>query len=250
MSTTSPSPRTRNLGGSLLGETLVGTSLVLLGLWLVYLALFRNLADSLTSVRATDHGLPLVFAAWLAALAAPLVLVLLGTDRLARLLATTRRSGWRRSSTDPYRNLPSGVVRVGRMALDDGRAAPSILIGAFGLVVVQETQGLGAQAEVSLTGGRLAAWDDPRENAGREAERVRRWISQHDHDFVVRVYAVLVTPESWIVRTNSCSVVTPDGLGEWIDALPRQRSFSPERQARLASMLGPVPVKGRRRVAA
>ena len=86
--------------------------------------------------------------------------------------------------------------------------------------------------------------------AGREAERVRRWITQHDNDFVVRVYAVLVTPELQLPRTTTCSVVTADGLAGWLDALPRQRSFSTDRQARLAAMLGPVPLKGRRRVAA
>ncbi len=247
---TSPATRTTHHDGSVLGETLVGTSLVLLGMWFVYLALFRDLADSLTSVRATDGGLALIFLAWLAAIAAPMVLVLLGTDRLARMVATIRRSGWSRSRSDPYRDLPAGVVRVGRMALDDGRAAPSVLIGAFGLVVVQESQIVDGLIDATHNGGRLATWDDPRETASRETERVRRWIAQHDNDFVVRVYAVLVTPEPHLPRTTSCSVVTADGLAGWLDALPRQRSFSADRQARLAAMLGPVPVKGRRRVAA
>lgn len=247
---TSPATRTTHHDGSVLGETLVGTSLVLLGLWFVYLAVFRDLADSLTSVRASDGGLALIFLAWLAAIAAPMVLVLLGTDRLARMIATLRRSSWSHSRNDPYRDLPASVVRVGRMALDDGRAAPSILIGGFGLVVVQESQALDPLYDVTRNGGRLASWDDPREHAGREAERVRRWIAQHDNDFVVRVYAVLVTPELQLPRTTSCSVVTADGLAGWLDALPRQRSFSTDRQARLAAMLGPVPLKGRRRVAA
>ena len=74
---------------------------------------------------------------------------------------------------------------------------------------------------------------------------VRRWIAQHDNDFVVRVYAVLVTPEPHLPRTTSCSVVTADGLAGWPDALPRQRRLSADRQARPPGMLGPVPVQGR-----
>lgn len=231
----------------MLGETVIGASLIVVGLWFVYLALFRDLAQDLTAVRAADRSTLMVLTAWLAALSAPLVLVLLGTDRLARLLASVRQAGWRRSRSDPFRHLPAGAVRVGRMALDDGRSAPSMLVGPFGVVVVQETQDVQILIDATRTGSRLASWDDPREAAGREADRVRRWIGQHDHDFVVRVYAVLVTPEPVLARTTTCSVVAASDLGAWVDALPRQRSFSPDRQARLAAMLGPVPLKGRNR---
>ena len=56
--------------------------------------------------------------------------------------------------------------------------------------------------------------------------RVRHWLTHGDLDFVVRVYAALVTPDTTIPRSPLCAVISDDQIPDWIAALPRQRSFS------------------------
>ncbi len=44
----------------------------------------------------------------------------------------------------------------------------------------------------------------------RDAERVRHWLGDGDLDFVVRVYAALVTADASMPRSASCAVITAD----------------------------------------
>ena len=78
--------------------------------------------------------------------------------------------------------------------------------------------------------------DNPLDEANRDAERVRRWCTVADLDFVVRVYAALIVGDSSIPRSVTCAVVTPDQLPAWIGALPSQRSLTPARRLRLRAL--------------
>jgi hypothetical protein len=222
-----PSHRIDRPVGSLLGETLVGTSLVGLGLWFVLMAITTPLVPSLASAFRPTVGQPIqVLFAWSAVIAAPMVLVLLGTDRLARLLAAVRTGRWRRTRRDAFAGLAADVAVARDITLDDGRAAPTVLVGPFGLAVVHEAPP-----------GEIAAWEDPREMVARDAERVRRWLLTHDVDFVVRIYAALVTGETSLPRTTACAVVTAEQVPAWVASLPRQRSLNPERCALIMRLL-------------
>lgn len=213
--------------GSVLGETLVGTSLVGMGMWFVLLAVTTPLAASLASSfrSAPEQPLQVIFA-WSAVIAAPMVLVVLGTDRLARIVAVIRTARWRRGRRDPFAVLPEGVAVARDVALDDGRDAPTMLVGPFGVAVIHDAPP-----------GEVSSWEDPRELVARDAERVRRWLLTHDVDFVVRIYAALVTPETTLPRTTACAVVTAEQVPAWIASLPRQRSMNPERCARIMGLL-------------
>jgi hypothetical protein len=223
--------------GSVLGETLVGTSLVLLGVWLVCLALTtRTVAVLVEAVAPGADSATIGYLAWAAMLAAPAGLVLLGTDRLARMLATVRSGLWRRRPPDSLAGLPADVSVIKGVRLDDGRPAPTLLLGGFGMAVVR---GLPAATRKER---RLAAEQDhgsldPRDAVTRDAERMRRWLSQREVDFVVRVYAAVVSTDESLTRSASCAVVTTEQLPAWIASLPRQRSLTLDRRARLLDWL-------------
>ena len=72
-----------------------------------------------------------------------------------------------------------------------------------------------------------------RSNApSRDAERVRRWLTDDD-DFLVKVYSAVVGPDPTVARTPHCAVLAPDQLAAWISALPAQRSLTPGRHQRV-----------------
>ena len=223
--------------GSILGETLVGTSLVLLGVWLLCLALTTRVVAALASAATPGDGSQVMgFLAWAAMLAAPVGLVLLGTDRLARMLATVRSGLWRRRRPDPLAGLPGDVMVIKGVRLDDGRPAPTLLVGGFGVAVVR-----GLPAATRAERRSEAAADerglDPRDAVTRDAERLRRWLSQREVDFVVRVYAAVVSTDETLTRSASCAVVTTEQLPAWIASLPRQRSLTVDRRSRLQGWL-------------
>ncbi len=223
--------------GSVLGETLVGTSLVLLGVWLVCLALTTRIVAVLASaVSPGAESMAIGFLAWAAMLAAPAGLVLLGTDRLARMLATVRSGLWRRRRPDPLAGLPNDVTVIRGVRLDDGRPAPTLLVGGFGVAVVR---GLPAatRSERRLEADADERARDPRDAVTRDAERLRRWLSQREVDFVVRVYAAIVSTDPTVTRSAACAVVTTEQLPAWVASLPRQRSLTMDRRQRLQGWL-------------
>jgi hypothetical protein len=222
--------------GSVLGETLVGTSLVLLGVWLVCLALTTRIVANLAATAGSDAAGPAVgILAWAAMLAAPAGLVLLGTDRLARMLAVVR-VGLKRRRPDHLAALPHDVVVVRGVHLDDGRAAPTLLVGGFGVAVVH---GLPDSSRRRADRNRTSEPGpaDPRDGVTRDAERLRRWFSQYEEDFVVRVYAAIVATDDLLARSASCAVVTGEQLPAWVASLPKQRSLTTDRRTRLVGLL-------------
>ncbi len=79
----------------------------------------------------------------------------------------------------------------------------------------------------------FAARGDAVAFVARDADRVRHWLGNGDLDFVVRVYAALVTPDTSMARSSGCAVITPEQIPAWIEALPRQRSLSTGRRHHL-----------------
>ena len=83
------------------------------------------------------------------------------------------------------------------------------------------------------TGDGWVPTEHPLDRVARDAERVRHWLTHGDLDYVVRVYAALVTPDATIARTPLCAVISDDQIPDWLAALPRQRSFSAARRSHL-----------------
>ena len=62
--------------------------------------------------------------------------------------------------------------------------------------------------------GRWVPIEAPVDRASRDAERVRGWLGGEDRDFVVRVYAAIVTDDKSIERTPACAVVRAPRAGD------------------------------------
>ncbi len=75
--------------------------------------------------------------------------------------------------------------------------------------------------------------ESPLDRAARDAERVRRWFAHDDQDFLVKVYAAVIAPDTTLPRTPSCAVITKTQIAAWLASLPPQRSLTESRRARL-----------------
>ena len=238
-----PRPSQRTTLVPMLSGTLFGTLSIVSGLALAYVAFatpFLGLA--IPSGRPDAFQTVFGIAIWAVALVAPADFVLAGANRLARNLATARGRAPRRSTTlRALDNLPGELTVASGLILSDGRGVAELVIGPFGAAVVRElppsqvTRVQGDNWQVRGSRGWISI-DNPLERATRDAERVRRWLTEDD-DFLVKVYSAVVGPDPTVARTPGCAVLTPDQLGAWISALPTQRSLTPGRHSRVLDLV-------------
>ena len=223
----------------LVGGTLFSTMFIIGGLALAYLAFatpFLTLA--LPSGRPDAAQAVVGIAIWAVALVAPAGLVLAGASRLARNLATARGRAPRRSLTlKALDDLPDGITVATGLTLPDGRGLSELVLGPFGAAVIRElpppgaTRVRGENWQLRTSRGWIQL-ENPLERAVRDAERVRRWLTDDD-DFLVKVYSAVVGPAPTIARTPQCAVLAQDQLAAWVSALPAQRSMTQGRQQRV-----------------
>ncbi len=234
-----PRPSQRTTLVPMLSATLFGTLFIIGGLALAYVAFATPFLElAIPSGRPDGIQTATGIAIWAVALVAPAGFVLAGANRLARLLATARGRALRRSKTlKALDDLPDDITVASGLTLSDGRGVAELVIGPFGAAVVRELppaavtriQGEGWQVRGSR--GWIAI-ENPLERATRDAERVRRWLTEDD-DFLMKVYSAVVGPDPAIARTPTCAVLTPDQLSAWIAALPAQRGLTQGRRSRV-----------------
>lgn len=236
-----PVPRTSFV--PLLGSTMFGTLSIIGGLALGYVAFatpFLQLA--LPSGRPDAAQTAIGMGMWAVALVAPAGFVLIGANRLARMVATARGRVPRRTTTlKALGSLPHDMTVATGLTLSDGRGVSELVIGPFGAAVIRELppaaitriQGDGWQVRTSRG---WISLENPLDRAQRDAERVRRWLTDDD-DFLVKVYAAVVGPAPTVARTPQCAVLAPDQLAAWITALPVQRSLNPGRLQRILDVV-------------
>jgi hypothetical protein len=238
-----PRPSQRTTLVPMLSGTLFGTLFIVSGLALAYVAFATPFLDlAIPSGRPDAFQTAVGIAIWAIALVAPAGFVLAGANRLARNLATVRGRGPRRSATlKALDNLPDEITVASGLVLSDGRGVAELVIGAFGAAVVRElppsqvTRIQGDNWQVRGSRGWISI-DNPLERATRDAERVRRWLTEDD-DFLVKVYSAVVGPNPTVARTPGCAVLTPDQLAAWISALPAQRGLTPGRHSRVLDLV-------------
>lgn len=224
----------------LLSGTLVGATLVATGLSLAFLVIETPLVASLVpGSRGNPSQLTIAMLVWALGLVAGGSLLVAGTNRLAVAIATVRvRGSGRTPVASAIRRLPADVVVATGVVPHDGRPIPELVIGPFGVAVVHSLEPravlrrAGGSWEARTSGG-WAATEAPLDRLARDADRVRRWLTAADLDFVVRVYAALVTTDVSIARSTACAVITPDQIPAWIEALPKQRSLTAGRRHHL-----------------
>jgi len=222
-----------------LGGTVLGTLSIVSGLTMAYVAFATPFLElAIPSGRPDALQTVVGITIWAVALVAPAGFVLAGANRLARNLATARGRRPRRSTTlKALDGLPGDITVASGLTLSDGRGVSDLVIGPFGAAVIRElppssvtrVQGDNWQVRGSRS---WISIENPLDRATRDAERVRRWLTEDD-DFLVKAYAAVVGPEPLVARTSGCAVLTPDQLAAWIAALPAQRSLTEGRLSRI-----------------
>ena len=244
MDVISPSrPQTRATLIPMMSGTVLGALLIVGGLALAYVAFATPfLGHALPSGRPDAIQTAIGTTIWAVALVAPAGFVLAGANRLARNLASARSRAPRRSiALKELNSLPDDITVASGLTLSDGRAVSELVIGPFGAAVVRElppsavTRIQGDHWQVRGARGWISL-ENPLERATRDAERVRRWLTEDD-DFLVKVYSAVVGPDPAIARTAGCAVLTPDQLAAWIAALPAQRGLTPGRHSRVLDLV-------------
>jgi hypothetical protein len=238
----------------LASRTLLGAGLVATGLGVAVMAVSTPFVSRLVPVGAAAPNqpvIPLLVSAF--ALIAGAAMLVAGTNWLAATVASVRMRVGRDSSFARAigERVPEAVV-VSGIVPGEGRPIPELVIGPFGVVVTEELdpraaiRGVGHSWEARGADGWASA-EHPLDRVARDAERTRHWLTHGDLDFVVRVYAVLVAPEGSIQRSAQCAVVSADQVPDWINSLPRQRSLTASRQARLVARARQAAIVGGKR---
>ncbi len=184
--------------------------------------------------------------AWGFAIVAPTGFLLFGVARIASTIdmASTLRPG----TVTPTlaRALGPDHLAATDLLLPGGRRIHEMVVGPFGIVVLGDvppprvSRHVGHRWEVRDHRGRWIPIEAPLDRAARDAERVRGWLATDDRDFLVRVYAAIVTDDRRVERTPACAVVPPDELAAWLAALPVQRGLTPSRRDRLHDLIRSV----------
>jgi hypothetical protein len=222
---------------STVGAAALGAGLVAAGLSLAFLIVETPLASRLVSGGWTGSGqLPFAAILWPLGLIAGACLLVAGTDRLAIMVATLRSPARNRS---PFARaldaLPNDVTVVRGVVPYDGRPVPTLVVGPFGVAVIDEIGPADRRRRVGVSWEARGrdGWvptEHPVDHVARDAERVHHWLTHGELDFVVRVYAALVTSDASIPRSPLCAVVTIEQIPAWIEGLPRQRSLTDGRR--------------------
>jgi hypothetical protein len=214
------------------------------GLLIGWFSFGLGFVEQFTAARPSAAQMATGALAWGFALIAPALFLMVG---LARLVDTLELLSLRRRRPRPVAaiagSLPADHVAAARVRLPDGRVIPELVIGPFGVAVIEElpsprlSRHQGGAWEARAADGRWRPIENPLERASRDAERVRRWLADDDRDHVVKVHAAIVAPEGSVARIPTCAVVAEEDLVAWLAALPVQRSLNGDRRAAIVEMV-------------
>src|SRR3954452_2254390 len=238
-------PRSDHRPRSVILPAVLGSCLAAAGLGIALLALGTPFASSLDP--GSRSGTPII---WALALVDGGALLVAGTNRLAAVVADLR-SGQRRQSplAQVLGSLPPDMTPASDVVPTEGRPIPHVVVGPFGVAVIHELAGAAVIRQVGTSWERKTrdGWvhtEHPLDRAERDAERVRHWLNHGDLDFVVRVYAGLVTTDPSMLRSPLCAVITEDRIPDWLLALPPQRSLTEGRRQQLAARVAATVATG------
>jgi hypothetical protein len=224
---------------------LIGVLYVVTGLCVAWLTLATPFVE-LFSARGRAFASEPAFHAlgWLMALALPATCLLLGSHRL---LEFTEIPNPFRARRDPLAGLGSSLgrdyVAVRGFILPGGRSISALLVGPPGIVVLgllpppSEARPVGGHWEARTSDDQWVAAENPLDRAARDAEAVRRWLIGDDHDFAVKVYAVVLANDTTVGRTKTTTVIDRTGLPGFLASLPPHRTFTSSRRDRVVARI-------------
>ena len=232
------------IGAAVIGIA-VGSVLLVGGLFLAWIAFTTPVLTGLTAtpVRPGPAQLAIGAGVWAIALVAPASFAIVGALRLGRVARSLTVPRGIRAVTRAGANLGDEYIAAANVRLPDGRIVRDLVLGPFGLAIINElpprkaTRHSGAGWELRRPDGRWTHFENPLERAARDSERVRRWIGSIDRDYVVKVYAAVVTSDPTVSRTATCSVVTSDDIAGWLASLPPARSLNADRRTELIATI-------------
>lgn len=233
--------------GRLIGATVLGFVFVGAGLAMAYLAIATPMVSDLVPGASAGRGsIGIGFGVWSFSLIAGGALLAAGTNRLAFIIASLKTRN--RGAGPAARILGSSsddMAVASNVVPGDGWPIPEVVIGSFGAAVIHELPATsrvrhGPAGWETRTREGWEPIDDPLDAAMRDAERLRRWLAGADLEFVVRVYAALVVNDQVLQRSPTCAVIGAGQIAAWVASLPRQRTLTAGRRARLLGMTQPT----------
>jgi hypothetical protein len=180
---------------------------------------------------------------WGFAIVVPAVFLIMGVARLGAIVESVASSRPRQVTPQLARALGPEHLAATELVLPGGRRLHEMVLGPFGIVVLGDvppraaTRHVGSRWEIRDDRGRWLPVEDPVQRASRDAERVRGWLAADDRDFIVRVYAIVVSDDPTMERSGTCAVVSPANLAGWLEALPLQRGLTQQRREHLVEMV-------------
>lgn len=223
----------------------VGAVLLAVGLLLAWLAFGTSALSAFTPSGRPQLAETLTgMAVWALALIAPAAFILTGATKLASTALSAAHRGPRATPASRLAHeLGDEYVVAAGLRLPDGRPIPELVLGPFGAAVIAElprSELIRRRGQSWELRGPRGAWlpmESPLERAARDADRVRRWFGDDERDFIVKVYAAVVTTDGTLARTPTCAVIRPDQVGAWLRSLAPQRSLTPARRKLLVDLV-------------
>jgi hypothetical protein len=240
-------PATRTSRIAVVRSAVAATLLVVVGALLAYVCVATPIMrtfvpDGRPSAMQTAIG---IFA-WGFAIIVPAGLLLLGVAKVLGTLEDLRELQHDTVTPRLARALGPDHVAATNLVIPGGRRIHELVLGPFGVVVLGDvpppamSRHVGSRWEVRGPRGRWVPIEAPLDRAARDAERLRGWLATDERDFLVKVYAAIVTDDERVERTPSCAVVRTDELAAWLEALPAQRGLTDQRRARLVELIRSV----------
>ena len=186
---------------------------------------------------------------WGFAIVVPAAFLIMGVARMAAVIEALSSMKPRRVTPQLASALGPEHVAATDLLLPGGRRLHELVIGPFGIVVLGAvpppsfSRHVGTRWEVRDDRGRWIPIEDPVQRASRDGERVRGWLATEDRDFLIRVYAAVVTEDERVDRSSTCAVVAPGDLGAWLANLPPQRGLNADRRQRVVEKIATLAVR-------
>ncbi len=218
--------------------------LLLAGVALAWLCLATPLVRSfIPTGRPSAMETAVGILVWGFAIVVPAAFLIMGVARFISIFERLGASGPRRVTPHLASALGADHLAATDLIMPGGRRIHELVLGPFGIVVLGDmppptvTRHVGPRWEIRGDRDRWVPIEDPVQRATRDAERVRSWLAADDRDFLVRVYAALVTDDQRVERSATCAVIAPGDLAGWLEALPTQRGLTPERRELIAELV-------------